>query len=225
MRVKLIAHLRLVNDIELGHNAYYESESEFIATTAMTTCQSSKDFIEVAKETETQKIRDRANGVMKVKPYPHFTVPGFTEFVFEIRGVSRALTHQLVRTRTGWYLQQSQRSVDPTKEDIWYIVPPMIDEDTTASLHFHNDMALLKEKYLQMIKKGIPKEDARYILPNATKSNVIMKIDGSNLMHFLKLRKDSHAQWEIRELAHLIHEEVKHAAPNLFSDEHEDRWW
>jgi thymidylate synthase (FAD) len=129
-------------------------------------------------------------------------------YTFEINGISRACSHQLVRHRIASYAQESQRYVKIKDED-WYIVPDRV-KDFKA---FHSLMEILKASYNQMLANGTPLEDARYILPNCTKTNLIMTINGRSLDNFLTLRTCSHAQWEIRELANKMLQKVRVVSP------------
>ena len=174
---------------------------------------------EILRETCEEEVADRITSSVQ---WGHFTVAGMLDFIFEIEGVSRVLSHQLVRHRMAWFLQQTQRSTDPTHVDP--ISPPSVIEtgmENEYSQHWNKTRAL----YHSLVEKGVPIEDARYVLPNATQTRLVMKIDGSNLIHFLKLRLDRHAQWEIRELAHQIHNLVKKVCPNLFSEKLNEYWW
>ena len=155
-------------------------------------------------------------------------------FTFGIEGVSRACTHQLVRHRLASYNQQSQRYVDETK-CFAYVMPqsitdsdyeyinPFADEDgyfrdislEQAYVNFMNDVY---DFYQEMIYAGIPKEDARYILPNAVCSNIVVTMNVRELLHFFNLRTCNRAQWEIRELAERMLKLCKEVSPKLFEN-------
>lgn len=119
-------------------------------------------------------------------------------FTFYIRGISRICSHQLVRHRTGKYNQQSQRYVDGSNFD--FVVPETIKR-AGLEYNFNNIMGVLMGAYEGFVKQGIPKEDARFLLPNATTTNITMTIDAHNFRNFLAQRTCKYAQWEIRELA------------------------
>ena len=226
MRVRLIGQMGLADGVWYKPDyTRHDSEIEVMLSAFQHGCRTESDFISVMENTSSKKVIDRVQGALKIKPYPHYTMAGFTDWIFEIRGVSRALTHQLVRHRTAWFLQQSQRSVNPTRKEKWYVIPPKIQASVVILEMYEAMMDRCKKRYQFLVSKGVSKEDARFILPNATKTNIFMKMDGSNLMHFLKLRKAKEAQWEIRELAEKIHEAVKKVAPNLFSEDLEEFWW
>lgn len=161
----------------------------------------------------------------------HESVVEHATFTFSIEGVSRALTHQLVRHRLASFSQQSQRYVNMTGFD--YVVPESVDDRVigqiqdpfanrsipiTMRVEYDNIMKNLKNAYNRMIEHGIPEEDARYILPNACCTNIVVSMNARELKHFFALRCCSRAQWEIRELANKMLELVKEVAPVIFAD-------
>lgn len=138
----------------------------------------------------------------------------------EIKEVSRALTHQLVRHRLCSFSQESQRYVSEC--DFNYIMPESIEHNMELSIKYHKLMNQINEFYKFMIENtGIKREDARYILPNATTTNIVMSCNIRQLRLMMKLRLDSHAQWEIRELFKCIYNEIIKDYPEcgvLFED-------
>lgn len=155
----------------------------------------------------------------------HESVAEHVSFTFAIEGVSRALTHQLVRHRMASYSQQSQRYVKMGGFD--YVIPESIknhektwDEDGKTDIEkwYRNTMEGLSEFYAELIEAGIPEEDARYILPNACTTNIVVTMNARELRHFFRLRCCTRAQWEIRELANEMLRLVKEVAPMLFND-------
>lgn len=136
-------------------------------------------------------------------------------FTFAIEGVSRVLTHQLVRHRIASYSQQSQRYVK--EHDFERIVPPSIARDPAVKARFDELCNAIQGFYNDMTEAGIPAEDARYILPNATETKIVVTMNARSLLHFFELRCCSRAQWEIRELANCMLEEVRQVAPVLFA--------
>ena len=133
----------------------------------------------------------------------HYSVLEFAQFHFHIEGVSRALTHQLVRHRTGSFAQQSQRYVSSDNFD--YVTPPALlgnDDHTKAARDLYEDtIKRINECYEVMQSLGIKNEDARFILPNACCTTIDVSFDFRNLIHFMNERLCARAQWEIRELA------------------------
>jgi thymidylate synthase (FAD) len=143
----------------------------------------------------------------------HTSLREHASFTFEIVKVSRVLSHQLVRHRIASYAQQSQRTVAIQEPD-WSVIPDTITGDHFA--HYKNLLTEIQRFYNDMQADGIPLEDARYILPNGTHTSLIMTMNARELFFFFKLRCCRRAQWEIRELAYLILEQVRFIAPVIF---------
>ena len=151
----------------------------------------------------------------------HESVAEHASFTFAIEGVSRALTHQLVRHRLASFSQQSQRYVKVTGENnelgLNYITPYSI-WDIGMDYEYDELMDSIESFYDKMIAHGIPEEDARYILPNACCTNIVVTMNARELRHFFALRCCTRAQWEIRELADKMLELCKEVAPTLFNN-------
>lgn len=147
----------------------------------------------------------------------HESVVEHASACFEISGVSRALTHQLVRHRLASYTQESQRYV--SQDHFRFVVPDSIMEDEEALFYYKNAMKDLAGIYATLVDvHNIPKEDARFVLPNACDTSIIMTCNFREWRHFLKLRLDKHAQWEIRQLANIILRILMDIAPTVFED-------
>jgi thymidylate synthase (FAD) len=138
-------------------------------------------------------------------------------FTFSIEDVSRAMTHQLVRHRLASYTQQSQRYVkyDTLKS---YVTPPTIANNPDAQKIFEGALEHVSNVYNKLLEMGIPKEDARYILPNAAKTNIVVTMNARELRHFFNLRCCARSQWELREVAIEMLRQVKRVAPSLFEN-------
>lgn len=143
----------------------------------------------------------------------HLGVLEHVSVSFLVEGVSRACTHQLVRHRLASYDQESQRYVKLDADGDWYVTPPTFindKRDTYSDLQFFRDhMEADAEAYEIAVDVGIPPEDARYLLPNAAKTSIVVTRNFRDLLHFLKLRTASDAQWEIRDLANAMVEELR----------------
>lgn len=144
-------------------------------------------------------------------------------FTFAISGVSRALSHQLVRHRIASYSQQSQRYVDAN--GFYYIMPPYIEAIPEARKLFVEEMERINATYemLQIILRehGYEKtanEDARFVLPNACETRLVFTMNARELLHFFSLRCCNRAQWEIRNMAMLCLEQAEAAVPVLFQN-------
>ena len=132
----------------------------------------------------------------------HHAVLEFADFTFHISGVSRALTHQLVRHRLASYAQRSQRYCG--ENEFNYVIPPSICKNEEAYKHYTNFMRECSELYEDLQKAGIPNEDARYVLPNACETTIEVKMNGRSLIHFFNERLCTRAQWEIRQMAMMM---------------------
>lgn len=140
----------------------------------------------------------------------HFSVAEFGDIQFKIEGCSRAASHQLVRHRLCSFLQESQRynKYDLNSDD-WYVMPPSIQEDMKKKQAFQNTMHFAGGQYQSMLDNGVKPEDARFVLPEAMKTTLVMKMNARELFNFLNLRLSPSAQWEIREIAEEMYQAVR----------------
>jgi len=164
----------------------------------------------------------------------HLGILEHINFTFHISEVSRALTHQLVRHRVASYLQMSNRHAKPKWND--WVTPPSIYEHNKpigkckdgSDLHvdaydlYSNAMIYIYEQYTDLIKSGIPIEDARYILPPAFYTHISMTMNVRELRHFFELRCDKSAQWEIRDMAKEMLKICYNIYPILFEELYEE---
>lgn len=163
---------------------------------------------------ETMSVVQVENLLNKIVEMEHLSTFEHVSFTFAIEGISRVLTHQLVRHRIASYSQQSQRYV--SEHEFEYIMPPTIRANSLAKDKFEQLMDTLRSTYDELIALGINKEDARYCLANATETKIVVTMNARTLLHFFQLRCCVRAQWEIRSLADLMLAEVKKVAPLLF---------
>ncbi|MHC4293442.1 MAG: FAD-dependent thymidylate synthase [Planctomycetota bacterium] len=133
---------------------------------------------------------------------------------FRIKNCSRAMTHQLVRHRLMAVCQQSQRYVD--EENFSYVVPESIRQEHLDD--FHKDMETIRQMYQKWRGRDLRKEDARFVLPNACTSEIVVSANLREWRHILKLRMSSKAQWEIRKACQRILLVLREQAPACFSD-------
>ena len=135
-------------------------------------------------------------------------------FTFAVEGVSRACSHQLVRHRAASFSQQSQRYV-PVRRLAERVVTPASVEGAGLDV-FRSLVGASGEAYLRLVERGVPREDARFVLPNAVGTDLLVTMDGGSLLHFFGLRCCSRAQWEIHDLADLMLAEARRAEAGLF---------
>ncbi|MFW5945256.1 MAG: FAD-dependent thymidylate synthase [Candidatus Natronoplasma sp.] len=187
-------------------------EPDRSAAHAALTCYSDK--VPEKEEMSDEKIEEILN---KIKESGHHSVIEHSSFTFAIEDVSRTLTHQLVRHRLASYSQQSQRYVDI--EDFNPVIPDTIKDNERAKERFDELMEKVKDTYVELKEMDdVPLEDARFVLPNATKTNIIVTMNARELWHFFSLRCCKRAQWEIREMANRMLELVKEKAPIIFEE-------
>ncbi len=153
--------------------------------------------------------------VDKIVEMGHLSTFEHASFTFAVEGVSRVLTHQLVRHRIASYSQQSQRYVK--EHDFEYIVPPSVAANPQAAAKFAAVMDQIRVAYDELAALGVHQEDARYVLANATETKIVVTMNARSLLHFFELRCCTRAQWEIRRLAEAMLAEVRKVAPHLFS--------
>ncbi len=135
---------------------------------------------------------------------------------FEISGISRACSHQLVRHRIASYSQESQRYVDMSAPQ--FVVPPSVAGNPQAMAIWDEFMGQVAETYRRLRESGVRKEDARFVLPNATATRLVVTMNFRALRHFFSVRCDQAAQWEIRNLALEMLRQVHALAPDVFDD-------
>lgn len=155
--------------------------------------------------------------VRRVIGYGHESILEHASFTFGIEGISRVCSHQLVRYRIASFSQQSQRYVSISERGLVYAIPQSV-KDIEYDPEYLSLMHRIEAVYEEMLALGIPPEDARFVLPNAATTKLVMTMNARELRHFFAQRCCAKAQWEIRELATLIRAEVSRKEPVLFAD-------
>ncbi|MGL5956759.1 MAG: FAD-dependent thymidylate synthase, partial [Brevinema sp.] len=152
----------------------------------------------------------------------HSSVFEHSSASFKIDGISRTASHQLVRHRMSSFSQRSQRYVN--EGDFEFVTPPIIQDNEKANTVYQETMKMLNQQYLKLIELGMKKEDARFILPNATATTLIMTTNFREWLHIIDVRVSQKAQWEIREIMILIWKELFRHAPNVFAMQYFTTW-
>ncbi len=168
-------------------------------------------------------LKKQEEFVSKVIASGHESPLEHVKFTFAVEGASRASTHQLVRHRIASFSQQSQRYVKATNFN--YIIPPSVDDDAVLKDQFIKVMEGIQKDYDSLVeafaKKGKPGEsanqDARFILPQAVETKIVVTMNCRELMHFFQERCCTRAQWEIRALAKEMLKICKKEIPSVFS--------
>ena len=180
--------------------------------------QEPEKLIEAAARTcyaSTPSDTRRNEFIMGIIKRGHESVLEHASITYKLNGVSRALTHQLVRHRIASYSQKSQRYVKEAQFD--YIVPPSL-KDKGMDVFFDQAAKEIQRLYNTMVSHGVAAEDARYILPNACTTDIVVTMNFRELRHFFRLRCDKHAQWEIRDVATEMLKLAFNISPTIFVD-------
>ena len=198
MNIELIAHT---------------PDPELVIANCATTCYDSnpKDI-----EASRKMIRSLAKaGHEAMIEHAHAT--------FKLSDVSRALTHELVRHRLFSFAQRSQRYVKENEES--YVMPDVLIDNNDANANMKQAALIFKtamndawSAYRDLLKLGIKPEDARFVLPNACTTEIIVSGNFREYRNFLKLRLGPRAQWEIRKAANIILDKLYEIAPSCFED-------
>lgn len=179
--------------------------------------------------------KDQKAFVEKLMKMGHMSPVEHASFTFAVEGISRACSHQLVRHRLASFSQQSQRYVSESRQEAKgegqeaqtfdYIVPPSIAKDREARKAFENLMAEAQRTYDYIVARlnadGVKGEaanqDARFVLPNAAETKIIVTMNARELLHFFKQRCCMRAQWEIRKMAEEMLLLCHKVAPVIFA--------
>lgn len=197
MRVQLLTHT---------------PDPEQVAAAAARLCYSDASIPELLAQQPEQVARLLG----KILEIGHFSVLEHVVFSFGIEGISRACSHQLVRHRIASFSQQSQRYVSH-QEPFSAVTPDSIAAQPQLAARFARHLIDTHQLYSELLAAGIPAEDARFVLPNAAATKLVMSMNARELHHFFSLRCCRRAQWEIRALAEKMLEQVSHVAPLLFA--------
>ena len=193
----------------------YTKDPEKIVAQSARLCYSALGIEELREKLSDESIIKLVKKIMKLG---HYSVLEHATFTFAIEGISRVTSHQLVRHRLASFSQQSQRYVKINKKGFPYIIPKSIAKDEKLAKIFIGAIKELDEIYQLLIDNNIKAEDARYILPQAVTTKIIVSANARELLHIFKLRCCNRAQWEIRELAMNMLKEVKSIAPTIFEN-------
>ncbi len=192
----------------------YTKEPEKTCAIAGRLCYSDVGIEELKEQLTQEKIEDILKKIIKSG---HLSVLEHASFSFGTEGVSRALLAQLTRHRIASFSVQSQRYVKFNK-GVNFIIPPTIAKDENLSAKYNEFLKLSQQYYNEFLQAGIPAEDARYVLPNASATKIVLTMNARELRHFFALRCCNRAQWEIRDMACRMLKLAKEVAPVLFED-------
>lgn len=170
--------------------------------TVMTATEKPIDVISLAAGTSYKKDNVSYKRIESCVKHRHTSVLEHATITFLIEDISRSCSHQLVRHRLASFVQESQRYCKyDLSDDDWYVVPQEIERDEVRLAAFKNTMKDCGLRYNQLLADGVKPEDARYVLPEATKTSLTMTMNAREFFSMLNLRLSPKAQLEIRELA------------------------
>ena len=193
---------------------YHTPDPERAIATAARLCYAPVGAAELMETMPEDRVRSVLSTVIKSG---HLSTLEHASYTFAVDGVSRALTHQLVRHRIASFNQQSQRYVKFT-DGVPVVKPGTVATNEEAGRIFDETVDAIEAAYARLLELGIPAEDARYLLPNAAESKIVITMNVRELLHFFSLRCCNRAQWEIREMAHRMLELARPTAPYIFMD-------
>ena len=185
-------------------------------------CYSEKFAGDVFADT-TGDLKKQEEFVKSIVASGHQSPLEHVKFSFAIEGVSRALTHQLVRHRIASFSQQSQRYVKEKEFD--FIIPSSIERNPEAKKEFENLMVAIQQSYTKLlmflgqdkISGELANQDVRFVLPQAAETKIVVSMNCRELLHFFQHRCCSRAQWEIRQLANTMLKICMEKLPVVFA--------
>ena len=142
----------------------------------------------------------------------HLATLRFAHATFKVKGISRACSHQFVRSKHLDFLQRSQRYCN--EKDVKFVYPPDDEWELVYRVHYMECL----DKYNRMIKNGVKKEDARFVLPEATCTELMVTGNLQAWLDFINLRSGKEVQWEIRNVARAINNILAKECPNIFKE-------
>jgi thymidylate synthase (FAD) len=193
---------------------YHTPDPERAVATAARLCYAPVGAVELMENMGDEQAKKVLATIMKSG---HFSALEHATYTFAVDGVSRALTHQLVRHRLASFNQQSQRYVTYSGEPE-IVLPQTIADDPETLSAFNTAIDVAYATYSELVEAGIPAEDARYVLPNACIAKIVVTMNIRELLHFFEVRCCHRAQWEIQDLANRMLALVEPTAPFIFMD-------
>ena len=199
MKVKLIRHT--------------EKPESMIARAARISHQTTGEETTYSAEEDRKLIR-------KLRKWGHWSPFEFASATFYVEGISRSCLAQLTRHRIASFMVRSMRYVKQNPEEV--VMPDSIKEAGLAK-EFTEGITENHDLYQEALDKGVPKEDARFLLPIGSKTSLYLKTNFREFRHIIELRGGDDAQWEIRKLATEFLDRLSSVAPTIFEDLTEKR--
>ena len=189
----------------------YTPEPDKVVAAAARLCYSDESASVLKNAVSPERTRTFISNLLRSG---HHSPLEHVSFTFAVDGISRVTTHQIVRHRIASYSQRSQRYVRMNEPAC--IMPKSVAENETARKLFSETVKSCHDAYCVLVDAGIPKEDARYILPHGWETSIVITMNARELHHFFRLRLCRRTQWEIRETARCMAVEARKAAPFIF---------
>ena len=186
-------------------------EPERVVAAAARLCYSPASAAELKENISDEEIGNLLKIILRSG---HLSTCEHPSFTFGIDGISRTCSHQLVRHRLASYSKQAQRYVRYSAPEI--IVPPTVAADENLSKQFKESTLAAFDRYMEFLEGGVAPEDARYLLPQAVATKIVVTMNARELLHFFSLRTCDRAQWEIRAMAEEMLKKVYPLAPRIF---------
>lgn len=184
---------------------------ELLAAAAARLCYQDVSAVDLLKNFSPEEVDHLLDVILSSG---HLSVVEHISFTFAIDGVSRVLTHQLVRHRVGVaFSQQSQRYA--TVREAECVVPHSIRADDELAVKVNVAMQAAMELYKRLLDAGVPNEDARYVLPQAIATRLVMTANLHALIQMYRLDACLRSQWEMRRLINALKREIRHISPRL----------
>lgn len=189
----------------------YTQDPELMVASAARTCIRDKRFKSICEELEKEDIERILKTVILKN---HLSVLEHVTFTFSISGVSRVLTHQLVRHRIASYSQLSQQRTDSS--ELEFTTPPEIQKDSELEKEYHETIRSCQELYKRLVRNGISRGSARYILPFSFNTKIMTTMNARSLFNLFEQRECQVEEWEFRLVTRIMHDKLMKVAPMIF---------
>ena len=189
----------------------FTSNPEMMVAVAARTCIRDKSYEFLRDELTAQDVERIVTSVISKN---HLNVLEHVDFTFSISGVSRVLTHQLVRHRIASYSLLSQQRTDSSQLE--FTIPPDIEKNSDLAREYENAMECCREVYKKLIASGIRRGSARYVLPSSSNTRIMTTMNARALFNLFSQRECHAEEWEFRQVARLMHIELMKMTPKIF---------
>ena len=189
----------------------HTSDPELIIAAAAQACIRNLDYETICAELSHEDVQRILRSIIEKN---HHSPLEHASFTFAISGVSRVLTHQLVRHRIASHSQLSQQRTDSSR--LQFTIPPEIQQHPKLAEEYQDMIDRCQELYRRFVQCGISKGSARYVLPSAFNTRIVTTMNARSLLNLLAQRECEVEEWEFRQVALLMHGELMKVAPGIF---------